>query len=250
MPYATGLRTDDVDAGALGEDRLAQPCVNGARGLRVPSCGVAMPLLEVGIREPATGLRLPERSVGEIVVSGPSVTPGYIHDPIATAAARTHDGWLRTGDLGYFANGQLHPCGRLKDVIILRGRNLHAHDVEAIAGSVADVRTGNVVAFGAAGDNEERLVVVAEAREPDNANLIAREIRGRVGDALGIVPDDVVIVPPGTLPKTSSGKLRRLETRTRWESGNLAPEAGSRLETLGVALRSGLSFVVNRVRAD
>jgi acyl-CoA synthetase (AMP-forming)/AMP-acid ligase II len=250
MPYGTGLRTEEVDAGALSEDRLAQPCVNGAKRLRVPSCGMAMPLLEVGIREPDTGLRIPERSVGEVVVKGPSVTPGYIHDPDATRASRTHDGWLRTGDLGYLAGGHLYACGRLKDVIILRGRNLHAHDVEAIAGSIPDVRTGNVVAFGAAGANEERLVVVAEAREPDNANLIAREIRGRVGDALGIVPDDVVIVPPGTLPKTSSGKLRRIETRARWESGNLAPERGKRLETLGIAIRSGLSFVVNRVRAD
>src|SRR5262249_347238 len=119
-----------------------------------------------------------------------------------------------------------------------------------IAGSIAEVRTGNVVAFGAPGEGEERLVVIAESREPDSANLIAREIRGRIGDALGIVPDDVVIVPPGTLPKTSSGKLRRMETRPRWESGSLAPERPHPLETLGIAVRSGLSFVMNRVRAD
>src|SRR5262249_53407763 len=101
MPYGEGLRTDDVDAGALGADRTAQPSaanLGTGRRLRVPSCGVAMPLLEVSVREPDTGLRLAERQVGEVVIKGPSVTPGYIHDPDATRAVRTHDGWLRTGD--------------------------------------------------------------------------------------------------------------------------------------------------------
>jgi acyl-CoA synthetase (AMP-forming)/AMP-acid ligase II len=249
MPYGVGLRTDEVDAGALAEDRLAQPPAGGARVLCVPSCGVPMPGLEVRIGDCTTGAALSERAVGEILVRGPSVTPGYFHDPESTRAARWPDGWLRTGDLGYQAGGQLYPCGRTKDVIILRGRNLHAHDVEALAGSVADVRTGNVVAFGApGGDGEERLVVIAEARDPELASGIAREIRGRVGDALGVIPDDIVVVAPGSLPKTSSGKLRRLEARERWEAGTLEPPRGGALETFGLVVRSSLQHVLNRVR--
>jgi acyl-CoA synthetase (AMP-forming)/AMP-acid ligase II len=140
-------------------------------------------------------------------------------------------------------------------VIILRGRNLHAHDVEAMVSLLPEVRTGNVVAFGAPADPsdsdaQERLVVVAESREPDNANVIARSIRTQVGDGLGIVPDEVVIVPPGTLPKTSSGKLQRSETRNRWLAGSLAPPRSRPLETVGIVVKSGLSFMMNRVRAN
>jgi fatty-acyl-CoA synthase len=209
-----------------------------------------MPGLEVriGAESGAPGA-LDERAVGEIQVRGPSVTPGYIRDAQATADAMTEDGWLRTGDLGYLAGDHLFPCGRTKDVIILRGRNLHAHDVEAIVGALPQVRTGNVVAFGCAnGDGEERLIVVAETREPEQAPTIVREIRGRLGEALGVVPDEVAVVAPGTLPKTSSGKLKRAETRSRYEAGTLE-ERSSSFETVGVALRSGWQHVMNRVRA-
>jgi fatty-acyl-CoA synthase len=167
-----------------------------------------------------------------------------VHDPAATALSRTDDGWLRTGDLGYLASGHLFPCGRLKDVIILRGRNLHAHDIESLAAAVPEVRTGNVVAFGAPSEEGgERLVVVAESRQPKDANLIARAIRGQVGEGLGVVVDEVVIVPAGTLPKTSSGKLRRLETKARWAAAQLVPDRAPPLQTLGLALKSGLSFL-------
>src|SRR2546429_7130301 len=167
MPYGSGLRPDGVDAGALAEDRSAQPGVVGGRAcaLRVPSCGVAMPGLELRIAaDDGDGPAVGERTVGEIQLRGPSVTPGYVFDPEATRAGRSGDGWLRTGDLGYLAGGHLHPCGRIKDVIILRGRNLHAHDIEALVGGLADVRTGNVVAFGTPDGEtgEEKLVVIAE----------------------------------------------------------------------------------------
>jgi fatty-acyl-CoA synthase len=247
-PYGTGLHTDEVDANALHADRTAKEGLPGLGQLRVPSSGVAMPGLEVAIRDPDNGKSVPDRRVGEIVVKGPSVTPGYIHDPEATYASRTADGWLRTGDLGYLSQGHLFVCGRIKDVIILRGRNLHAHDIEALASQVPDIRTGNVVAFGAPGrdGDEGRLVVVAEARKPDEANLIARAVRGQVQESLGVVVDEIVVVPPGTLPKTSSGKLKRIETKNRWQSGTLIPEKGGRLQTLGLAVKSQLSFLVGR----
>jgi acyl-CoA synthetase (AMP-forming)/AMP-acid ligase II len=255
-PFGAGMQVDEIDAGALGEDRVAHPAARGSVLLRVPSCGVAMPGLEVRIGTEsgeAGPAGLPDRVVGEIQVRGPSVTPGYVHDPDATCAARTVDGWLRTGDLGYLSGGRLYPCGRTKDVIILRGRNLHAHDIEALAGALPDVRTGNVVAFGSPdGKGDERLIVVAESRATERSAALEREIRGCVGDAFGVVPDAVVIVAPGTLPKTSSGKLRRAEARAKYAGGGLAPPraAAGSLETVGVALRSGFGHVMNLLGAD
>ena len=247
-PYATGLHTDEVDAAALQAERVAREPLPGLARLRVPSSGVAMPGLEVGVRDPDSGETLADRQVGEVVVRGPSVTPGYIHDAEATRASRTADGWLRTGDLGYLSAGRLFLCGRIKDVIIVRGRNVHAHDIEALASKMPEVRTGNVVAFGAPGSDgaEARVVVVAEARQPDDSGEIARAVRGHVHEALGVVVDEVVVVPPGTLPKTSSGKLRRVETRARWTAGTLVPEKHGRLRMLGIAVNSQLSFLMGR----
>ena len=155
-PYGTGLHTEEVDATALQAEHAAREGLPGLGRLRIPSSGVAMPGLEVAVRDPDSGESLADRRVGEVVVRGPSVTPGYIHDAEATRASRTADGWLRTGDLGYLSAGHLFLCGRIKDVIIVRGRNMHAHDIEALASKMPDVRTGNVVAFGAPGPAERR----------------------------------------------------------------------------------------------
>ncbi len=247
-PYGVGMLCDEVDSLALGEERIARPVAEGASPLRVPSCGVAMPTLQMRIGN-RDGVRLPDRQVGEVQVTGPSITPGYINDPEATRDSRTADGWLRTGDLGYMAGGHLFACGRTKDVIILRGRNVYPHDVEATASRIPEVRTGNVVAFGSAASyGEERLVIVAESRKLDSAEAIQRQIRGSVHEVLGVTPADIVIVPPGTLPKTSSGKLKRIETKRNYEGGNLAAPKGSSLSTLGLVLRSGVGHVINRVR--
>jgi acyl-CoA synthetase (AMP-forming)/AMP-acid ligase II len=241
-PHERGLRCDVVDSASLSRDRVAVPA--GREGeMRVPSCGVAMPGLEVRIGDDE-GRPLPERHVGEVQIRGPSVTPGYIHDPDATRASRTPDGWLRTGDLGYLAGGELFPCGRQKDVIIIHGRNYHAHDLEAIASELAEVRTGNVVAFGVPGRGEsEELVLVAESRAADDFDRIAREIRGRIAEALMVTPRDVQVVPPGTLPKTSSGKLKRAETKTLYIEGRLGTDKPGYLAAWQAALRSGLARI-------
>jgi fatty-acyl-CoA synthase len=241
-PYMRGMSCDAVDPGRLSQDRIATtPAAGGEQ--RVPSCGVAMAGLEVRIADEG-GRPLPERYVGEVQVRGPSVTPGYIYDPEATAKALTVDGWLRTGDLGYLAGGELFPCGREKDVIIIHGRNYHAHDLEALASELPDVRTGNVVAFGVPGRGEsEELVLVAETRVVDDTERIAKEIRGRIAEAMAVTPGDVRIVPPGTLPKTSSGKLRRSETKNLYIAGELGRDRPSYLAAWKSALRSGLARI-------
>jgi acyl-CoA synthetase (AMP-forming)/AMP-acid ligase II len=239
----------------LAEATLAVTFTPHLRGLRcdegveprVPSCGPPLVGVELRIAD-AAGAALPERAVGEVQVRGPTVTPGYVHDAAATRAALTAEGWLRTGDLGYLHGGELFLCGRSKDVVIVRGRNYYAHDLEACAGEVAGVRRGGVVAFAAVGADRERIVLVAESRTPEHADRIARDVRAALHGALRLVPDDVRVVPPGTIPKTSSGKLKRAATRERYQRGTLTSRGA--LGAWGAWLRAGLDQIgqIGRIR--
>src|SRR5690606_32090649 len=137
------------------------------------------------------------------------------------------DGWLRTGDLAYLVDEQLVVCGRSKDVIIVGGRNVFPEDIERAAAQVEGVRVGNVIAFGSErrrgrgrGRGREAIVVVAEVRS-DDPDTVRDGVAGRVSDAVGIPPGDVVLVRPGTLPKTSSGKLQRSLCRARYHDDQL-----------------------------
>src|SRR5262249_49646763 len=132
-------------------------------------------------------------------------------------------GQLRTGDLGYVADGELFVTGRKKDLIILSGRNHDPQSIERVASEVPGVRRGNVVAFSRPGRNTEELVVVAEARGEDGAALV-RAIRTRLNDELQLAAADVRVVAPGSLPKTSSGKLQRNRARQLYLDGGFAPE--------------------------
>ncbi|MBW3668331.1 MAG: fatty acyl-AMP ligase [Actinobacteria bacterium] len=214
----SGVRMDVVDKVALESERYAAPvdpsATEGAR--RLARLGRPVPGLDFRICDPATGEELREREVGELEIRGTSVTPGYYKRPDATDAA-FHDGWLRTGDLGYLVDGELVVCGRIKDMIIVGGRNVFPEDVERAVGGVDGVRTGNVIAFGVDGrKGREALVVVAETKQPDGADVIRDAVASRVRDAIGLPAGDIVLVAPGTLPKTSSGKLQRSLCRERY----------------------------------
>lgn len=241
-PHLRGLAADEVDLEQLSIRRHAAAGGDAAKTIRIASCGLPLNGLDIRIAS-ETGEALPERAVGEIQVSGESVTSGYVGDPEATRASRTDDGWLRTGDLGYFANGELHPCGRIKDIIIVRGKNFHAHDLESLASEVHGVRTGNVVAFASRTESGESLVVVAETRLDKDAAEIAKNVRAHLAETAGIAPQDVMIVPAGTLPKTSSGKLKRLETRSLYESGRLLSAKPGKLTALAAAAKSTIGFL-------
>ena len=148
------------------------------------------------------------------------MTPGYYKRPDVDAEL-FHDGWLRTGDLAYLLDGQLVMCGRIKDVIIVGGRNVFPEDVERAVGELEGVRAGNVIAFGVEGDRgRESLVVVAETKAEDLA-AVRRQVAERVREVVGIPAKDIVLVTPGTLPKTSSGKLQRGLCRRRYTEGKL-----------------------------
>jgi fatty-acyl-CoA synthase len=217
-----GLATDVVEGGALEHDGRALPAPFGSEDARrLPLLGRAVPGLELRISDPVTGAELPGRTVGEIEVRGSSVTPGYYRHPEATRAL-FRGGWLRTGDLGYMAGGELVVCGRMKDVIIVGGRKVFPQDVERAAGGVEGIRAGNVVAFGTTSSRgRESVVVVAETRSDDHGRLRG-EVARRVRSVVGLSPADVVLVPPGTIPKTSSGKLQRSACRDRYLADRVA----------------------------
>jgi fatty-acyl-CoA synthase len=210
-PFSRGVLVDPVDPGVLETEGRAVP---GDRPLvRV---GNPVPGTSVRVVDRADGGPVGERIVGHIEVCGPSVVGHYWGEPEPPAGS-----WLRTGDLGYLADGELVVCGREKDVLFAAGRNVFPQDVEAVAGSVDGVRPGGAVAFGLPG---ERLVVAVEARAGDAAR-VRQEVSAMVLDAVGLAPVDVPVVAYGRLPKTSSGKLRRAEARRRYVSGELTPIA-------------------------
>jgi fatty-acyl-CoA synthase len=180
--------------------------------------------LELRVVDPESRGQRVDREVGEIEIRGNSVTPGYFKNVEATAAT-IRDGWLRTGDLGYLVDGDIVICGRDKDVIIVGGRNVFPEDIERAAARVDGVRAGNVIAFGTTGRRgHESIVVVAETRADDTGtDPVRSEVAARVIDAIGIPPTEIVLVAPGTLPKTSSGKLQRSLCKHRYLSDILEP---------------------------
>ncbi|MGE3178835.1 MAG: fatty acyl-AMP ligase [Vicinamibacterales bacterium] len=215
-----GVVVDTVDAQRLGHDSVALPVQNGSASVRIVSCGAPFPGHEVRIVDDQ-GTELPDRHVGRILARGPSVMAGYFENPEATAET-LHDGWLETGDLGYRANGSLFVCGRTKDVIIRQGRKYHPPDLESAIGDVEGLRRSGVVVFGITrlGESDE-VVAVLEARASATSDQVMDRVRRRVRETAGLELDRIVVAPPGTIPRTTSGKVRRAETRARFEAGTL-----------------------------
>jgi fatty-acyl-CoA synthase len=223
VPYrGTGFTTDIVDGSVLEHERRAvsvAPDDPAAR--RMARCGPPLRGMEVRIVDPETGAAMAERVLGEIEIRGPSVVPGYFRRPDATAAAFRDGGWLRTGDLGYFVDGDVVVGGRLKDVIVVGGRNVFPEDVERATQAVPGVRAGNVIAFGVTGGRKgESVVVVAEVKT-DEVDRVRGDISAAVREMVGLRLEDIVLLRPGSLPKTSSGKLRRSICRARYETSEL-----------------------------
>ncbi len=210
----TGLRTDTVDQRVLETERYAAPVDDEADGAKTfARLGRPVPGLKMRIVDTESGLVMGEREAGELQLSGTSVTPGYYRRDDVTAE-RFDGEWLRTGDLAYVTEGELVVCGRIKDLIIVAGRNVFPEDVEHAVARVAGVRPGNIIAFGCDQGSRSGLVVVAEVRA-DAADGLRQQVAKAVKDAVGLAAREIVLVPAGTLPKTSSGKLQRSLCRTR-----------------------------------
>jgi 1-acyl-sn-glycerol-3-phosphate acyltransferase len=239
-PLGRGPVVDSLDRGALARDRVAAIAAAGDPApLAVVSCGQPLAGYEVRIVDDS-GHELAARHEGRVEFRGPSATPGYFADPDATAAL--HDaGWLDTGDLGYLADGELYLTGRSKDLVIRAGRNLHPEELEEAVEGLQGVRKGCVAVFSSPDPRlaTERLVVVAETRlrgEEERAAL-RRRIMATTVAILGGPPDDVVLAPPGTVLKTSSGKVRRSASRELYERGGLGRD-GARWQVVRLAARA------------
>lgn len=213
------------------------------------SSGSPVPGHEVRIVN-ENGNELPDRTEGFLWFRGPSATSGYYRNPKATEellprGATASDGefpWVDSGDRAYRADGEIYVTGRVKDIIIKGGRNLYPHEVEEIASRADGIRKGCVVAFGLTDEDSgtEKLVVVAETRDHDAGRraAIAGKVTELVSQGLGLPPDRVELIPPGSIPKTSSGKLRREETKQLYLAGTLSasrPPAWLQIARLGTA---------------
>jgi 1-acyl-sn-glycerol-3-phosphate acyltransferase len=221
---AAGYKVDRIDRAQFESEGRAVPvsATGGVAALEFVNAGKPLPSVEVRIAD-AEGRELGERRQGRLWFRGPAATSGYYHNEAATRELLRDENWLDSGDLAYEAEGDLYITGRAKDMIIKAGRNLYPHEVEEIAGRVKGVRTGCVVAFGAPDERTgtERLVVAAELRDAAAAKRIEGEIASAVTAAMGMPPDVIALLPPQSIPKTSSGKLRRSETRRLFLDGKL-----------------------------
>ncbi|MGH8733256.1 MAG: AMP-binding protein, partial [Burkholderiales bacterium] len=189
--------------------------------LKVVGCGVAIPEHELRVVDGA-GLELPDRSEGALQFRGPSATSGYYRNPEATKGL--FDGeWVNTGDRAYLSDGMLYLTGREKDIIIRGGRNISPYELEEAVGDIPGVRRGCVAVFGSMdrASGTERIVVLAETRQQDSSvdDSIKRRINDLALNLIGAPVDDIVLAPPHTVPKTSSGKIRRLAARDYYEHG-------------------------------
>jgi acyl-CoA synthetase (AMP-forming)/AMP-acid ligase II len=229
-----GSRVRPVGRAAMNAGRV-ETASEGADSVAAVGCGRALADEEIAVVDPETCRRLPPDRVGEIWVRGPNVAAGYFGNEAAsreTFAAQIRAepaaDWLRTGDLGFLDDaGELFVTGRIKDVIIVRGANHYPQDIEHTVQATADcLRAGFGAAFAVADSaGQERLVVVQEVERSHRHQLdvaeIAAGIREAVADEHGLSVSDVVLVRPGSIPKTTSGKIQRRLTRTLWLNGEL-----------------------------
>ncbi|MBA5959227.1 amino acid adenylation domain-containing protein [Pseudomonas lactis] len=248
---AGGTRGRGIPALRLDEQALAANRAEPGQGPAIMSCGTSQPDHAVLIADPHTLTELPDQCVGELWATGPSIAHGYWRNPQASAktfvqhAGRT---WLRTGDLGFIRDGEVYITGRLKDLLIVRGHNLYPQDIEqTIEREVEVVRKGRVAAFAVNDQGLEGIGIAAEISRSVQKILppeaLIKAIRQAVAEACQQAPSVVVLLNPGALPKTSSGKVQRAACAIRHADGSLDSYAqfpGQPGQASEVALESDL----------
>jgi 1-acyl-sn-glycerol-3-phosphate acyltransferase len=221
-PLGRGPLIDRVERRALALGGAASPAqTDDSDALRFAACGLPLPRHQIRVVDTG-GRELPERVEGRIHFRGPSATTGYFRNAEATRALFNGD-WLDTGDLGYVAGGEIYPTSRAKDVIIRGGQHVHPYELEEAAGNLAGIRKGCVAVFGIPDpvSGTEKVVVLAETRITEHARQA--QLRSALAELalklLGAPADEIVLAPPHTVLKTSSGKIRRAASRDAYERG-------------------------------
>lgn len=253
-PLGRGPLIDDIERDTFLDEGRAVPATESEEDpVRFVACGRPIPLHEVRVVD-ERDCELPDRQQGRVQFRGPSATQGYYRNEVATRQLIRGD-WLDSGDLGYMDGEELYITGRRKDMIIRAGRNIFPEELEAAIGEIPKLRRGRVAVFGSIdpASGTERLVAIAETRVSDTE--ARRALRSRINeiitDLTDIPPDDIVLAPPGTVLKTSSGKLRRGDCRALYEKRAIGKEgkaawlrfAGMALSGVQPALRRTWSLV-------
>jgi 1-acyl-sn-glycerol-3-phosphate acyltransferase len=215
---------DRVNRDRLSTDGVAEPATpEDLKPLEIVSCGQPLPGHEIRIVDEA-GRELGERREGRLEFRGPSTTSGYFHNESKTREL-FHDGWLDSGDRAYMAGGDVCITGRVKDIIIRAGRHIYPQEIEEAVAEIPGIRKGGVAVFGVTDSQTgtERVIVLAETRETDVNARAALEARAQemANDVAGTPPDEIVLAPPGTVPKTSSGKIRRSAAKELYSGGRI-----------------------------
>ena len=233
---------DRINRDRLSTDGVAEPArLEDPKPLEIVACGQPLPGHEIRVVDEA-GHELGERREGRLEFRGPSTTRGYFRNEIKTREL-FHDGWLDSGDRAYMTGGDVYITGRIKDIIIRAGRHIYPQEVEDAVAEIPGIRKGCVAVFGVTdrASGTERVVVLAETREADPAARAELQARAQevAGDIAGTPPDEIVLAPPRTVPKTSSGKIRRSAAKELYESGQIgAPQRTLWRQILRLSLAS------------
>ena len=225
MPPGEGIVVELVEETQLsgGNHDAAGSSRRPQRFRAIVNCGKAAKDMKIEIRE-EDGTPLPERAIGKVWCSGPSLMVGYFRDPESTAAC-LQDGWLDTGDMGYLSDGYIYIVGRAKDMIIVNGRNHWPQDIEWAVEQLPGFKQGDIAAFAiTTPGGEETPAVLVQCRTSDEAERVRlrEEIRERVRTVTGM-NCVIELIPPRTLPRTSSGKLSRAKARNLYLNGEIKP---------------------------
>jgi len=223
MPPGEGIRLELVEESELSG--VGTPAQERPRRYRaIVNCGKPVKGMAVEIRD-GDGSILPERSIGKVFCRGSSLMTGYFRDEESTKACLSDDGWLDTGDMGYLSGGYIFIVGRAKDMIIINGRNHWPQDIEWAVEQLPGFKSGDIAAFaitGPSGEETPAVLVHCRVSDADERSRLRDDIRERVRAITGITPV-VELVPPRTLPRTSSGKLSRTKARNLYLSGEITP---------------------------
>lgn len=214
-----GLQVNEVDRDILEyQGRAAAPGKNTRATTAFVNCGKALPGHRIEIRN-NVGTTLPDREIGHIFISGPSLMSGYFHDPVSQQQIKT-TGWMDTGDLGYLLDGSLYVTGRIKDLIIIRGRNIWPQDIEYVAEMEPEIRSGDAIAFVANQehhDDASKIILQVQCRisSDERREQLVHSLTSRIQSEFGVAVD-IELLPPHSIPRTSSGKPARAEAKKRY----------------------------------